>query len=77
MLVGYVHVSIGDQNLALQEDALKAAGCERSFYDEVSGAKSERHTGLPYFRRYQLDILTYSKEKHKFNIYLQRSGLCP
>jgi DNA invertase Pin-like site-specific DNA recombinase len=31
MPVGYARVSAGDQTLALQEDALKKAGCEKSF----------------------------------------------
>jgi DNA invertase Pin-like site-specific DNA recombinase len=34
-----------DQNLDLQRDALKGAGCERIFEDTVSGAKVDR-TGL-------------------------------
>ena len=35
-------VSTDEQPLALQEDALKKAGCERLFTDTVSGAKTER-----------------------------------
>lgn len=37
MLIGYARVSTFDQNLDLQNDAFKKAGCEKIFTDTVSG----------------------------------------
>jgi len=42
MLIGYARVSTHDQNLVLQNDSLKEAGCEKIFSDQVSGTKDSR-----------------------------------
>jgi DNA invertase Pin-like site-specific DNA recombinase len=42
MLVGYARVSLPEQQLALQEDALQQAGCEKIYSDTVSSTQAER-----------------------------------
>jgi DNA invertase Pin-like site-specific DNA recombinase len=40
--IGYARVSTLDQNLALQEGALKEAGCEKIYIEQMSGAVTDR-----------------------------------
>jgi DNA invertase Pin-like site-specific DNA recombinase len=42
MLIGYARISTLDQTLALQQDALTAAGCEQLYTDTASGSVTER-----------------------------------
>lgn len=51
--LGYARVSTLDQNLALQRDALKEAGCEKIYIEQMSGAVTDRpalHEALEYAR---------------------------
>lgn len=42
MLIGYARVSTSDQNLFLQKESLKEAGCKRIFEDQTTGMASDR-----------------------------------
>ncbi len=65
--VGYVRVSTGGQEVALQLDALRKAGCEKVFEDHASGASTDR-PGLA-------QALAYVREGDTINVWkLDRLG---
>jgi len=55
MLVGYARISTKDQNIELQIDALKNAGCEKIFHEAASGANDNR----PQFKK----VMEFIREK--------------
>jgi len=42
MLIGYARATTPDPALSPEPDALKQAGCERTFTDIASGARADR-----------------------------------
>lgn len=54
MLIGYARVSTDQQSLALQEDALRAAGCSKVYLEKESGRagtkRPELEAALAYLR---------------------------
>lgn len=42
MKIGYARISTKDQNIELQTEALKKAGCEKIYSEVITGAKEER-----------------------------------
>ena len=55
MLIGYARVSTQEQNLDLQLEALKKAGCEKIFTDKASGKNSEREGLQEAFKIFRKD----------------------
>lgn len=42
MKFGYARVSTADQNMVMQVDALKAAGCDKIYTEKISGVRDDR-----------------------------------
>jgi DNA invertase Pin-like site-specific DNA recombinase len=63
MLIGYARVSTESQNLELQIDALKKAGCEKIYSEKISGTKTEReeYEGMKKYLRPNQDIVVVYK----------------
>jgi len=51
MKIGYARVSTQDQNLSLQVDSLKNAGCEIIFEEKISGKSKERPELIKLFSK--------------------------
>lgn len=67
MLIGYARVSTAEQNVDLQIDALKHAGCERIFSEAASGARVDRKA--------LAEALSFAREKDVFVVWkLDRLG---
>jgi len=64
MLIGYARVSTQEQNLELQINALKEAGCKKIFTEKASGAQRDRpelKAALEYMRPNEGDTLVVWK----------------
>ncbi|MBA8667995.1 recombinase family protein [Holosporaceae bacterium 'Namur'] len=63
MLIGYARVSTSDQNLDMQIDALKRAGCGEIFAEKISGTKADRpkYIELKKYVRSGLDTIVVYK----------------
>jgi DNA invertase Pin-like site-specific DNA recombinase len=60
MKIGCARVSTDDQDLTVQIEDLKRAGCERIYSDKASGAKTERpglQQALDYMREGDLLVV--------------------
>src|SRR5215472_14996226 len=86
MSVGYARVSTQEQDLALQLDALQAAGCERIFTEKASGAQRDRpqlQAALDYMRAddtlvvWKLDRLARSLRHFLWRCLRCRMGRAP
>ena len=69
LLIGYVRVSTGLQNLDIQMEALTQHGCVKIFHDKMSGAKKQC-LGLE-------KVLQYAREGDTIVVWrLDRLGIC-
>ncbi len=55
--LGYARVSTAEQTAALQQDALRAAGCQRIWSDTASGARTDRPQLAAVFDQLRGDTL--------------------
>jgi Resolvase, N terminal domain len=65
MIIGYTRVSTTEQNLDLQRDALKRAGCEKIIEDTVSGGKLHRSGVSSSWRSWWLDRVADSSSSEE------------
>lgn len=85
MLIGYARVSTEEQDTTIQEEALKAAGCEKVFSEKVSGTTMRRPMliqALEFLREGDVLLVTRldrfarsSVDLHNMVDQLQRKGV--